>query len=65
MIEQNACFFDKKENFLEKHNEIWEKVSKNIKTEFINAHNKKYIKTEIKLYKGKSTQKKVLNVFVY
>ena len=51
-------FFKKDEKFLEKYNEIWEKVSNSIKK--VNSeprHNKKYLKTKIKSYKGKFNTK--------
>ena len=41
----------KDENFLEKYNEIWEKISNIIKKEFNSepVHNKQYLKAEKKI----------------
>ena len=48
-------FLIKDEKFVEKHNEIWKKVSNIVKKEFDSnpVYNEKYIKTRIKLYNGK------------
>ena len=62
------CFFIKDEQFLQKYNEIVKNVSNTIKKAKINSEpvsNKKYLKTEIKCYRGKSAEKKALNVFIY
>ena len=56
----------KDKEFLEKCNEILEKVSNRIQknnSELI--YNKKYLKAENKLITKKSTQKNALNVFIY
>ena len=61
------CFFIKDEQFLEKYNEIVENVSNRIKKTKINSEpgrNKKYLKTEIKCYRGKSTEKR-LPMYLY
>ena len=44
----------KDNNLLEKYNKIWDKFSKAIKKGFDSepVYNKKYLKTEIKSYKG-------------
>ena len=65
----------KADEFLEKYNNIWEKVSNNNKKEFDRkpVYNEKYIKSKIKSYNGKintnldnnKISKKVLNVYVY
>ena len=65
----------KDDEFLEKYNNIWEKVSNNNKKEFDRkpVYNEKYIKNKIKSYNGKintnldnnKIPKKVLNVYVY
>ena len=51
-------FLIKDEKFSEKYNEIWEKVSNNIKKDFENGpvYNKKYLKTIINLIMEKLTQ---------
>ena len=51
-------FLIKDEKFSEKYNEIWEKVSNNIKKDFENGpvYNKKYLKTIINLIIEKLTQ---------
>ena len=48
-------FFIKNEELLEKYNEIWGKVSNNVKKGFDRepVYNEKYIKTEIKSYEEK------------
>ena len=48
-------FWIKEDEFLEKHNEIWEKVKNIIKKEFDNeqVYSEKYLKAEIKSYNGK------------
>ena len=48
-------FWVKEDEFLEKYNEIWEKVKNIIKKEFDNeqAYSEKYLKAEIKSYNGK------------
>ena len=53
--ERNMYFLIKDEKFSEKYNEIWEKLSNNIKKDFENGpvYNKKYLKTIIKPYNGK------------
>ena len=60
-------FFIKYENFLEKYNKVWDKVSNSIKKSLIVnlCIIKKYLKTKIKSYKGKTNTKKALNVFIY
>ena len=49
----------KDENFLEKYNEIWEKISNIIKKEFNSepVHNKQYLKTEKRFYNDKINTK--------
>ena len=48
-------FLIKDEKLIEKCNEIWEKISNIIKTEFDSKpmYNEKYLKTKIKSYNGK------------
>ena len=52
-------FLIKDDKLLEKHKEIWEKVSNNIKkgvdSELV--YNEKYLKTKIKSYEGKGQHK--------
>ena len=69
--------FDKKiMSSWKKYNEIWDKVSNNIKKEYDNepVYSEKYLKTTNQPLSGKKStqiftiikyQKKVLNVFVY
>ena len=69
----HMSFSIKNNELLEKHNEIWGKVSKIIKKGFDSepVYNDKCIKTKIKSYEKKSTQifmtircqKKVINTF--
>ena len=67
--DESKCmaFLIKDENFLEKYQENWEKVSIISKRKFNRepVHNKKYLKTNIKSYKEKKIQKKTLSVFIY
>ena len=68
-------FLRKDNKLLEKHNEIWDRVSNAIKKGFDSepVHNGKYLKTKIKSYEGKvninfhndKMPKKVLIEFVY
>ena len=60
----------KYDGLLEKHNEIWKKVSNSIKIGFdkmkntiknIYFYNEKYLKTKIKFYEGKITQIFMMN----
>ena len=58
-------FFIKDEQFLAKYNEIVENVSNRIKKNNSEpVRNKKYLKTEIKCYRGKSTEKR-LSMYLY
>ena len=45
----------KDDEFIEKYNEIWEKVKNSLKKEFDSepVHNEKYLKGKIKFYDGK------------
>ena len=60
-------FLIKDEKVIVKYNKIWKKVSNIIKKEFDSkdVYNKKYLKTKIKFYQGKSRQKKALNESIY
>ena len=60
-------FLMKDEEFLEKYNEIWKKVSNIIKKEFDSepVHLKKISKTEKNLITKKSTQNNALDLFIY
>ena len=48
-------FLIKDNEFIGKYNEIWHKISNNIKKLFVSepVYSKKYLKTKIKSYKGK------------
>ena len=60
-FDETKCmsFLIKDDELLEKYNEIWEKVNKSIKKEFDSepVYNEKYLKTKIKVYKGKINTK--------
>ena len=53
--------------FLEKSNEIWEKVSNMIKKKFNSEriYNKKYLKAEKNVLTKISTQNNALNIYIY
>ena len=48
-------FLIKDDEFLEKYNDVWEKVKNSLKREFgwKSVNNKKYLKARIKSYNGK------------
>ena len=60
-------FLMKDEEFLEKYNEIWKKVSNIITKEFNSepVHIKKICKTEKNLIMKNSTQNNALDLFIY
>ena len=60
-------FLMKDEEFLEKYNEIWKKVSNIITKEFNSEpiHIKKISKTEKNLIMKNSTQNNALDLFIY
>ena len=46
-------FLIKDDQFLEKHNKIWDKFGNTVKREFDTKYNEKYLKSNIKSYERK------------